>query len=1271
MIARRPVLLALVWLCMVAGALVWSGAPALGQRLHEFSKSFGSEGSGDGQLMRPGALAVNEETGNVYVLDRGNGRVEEFGSMGAYVGQFNGSASPTGAFSWPSSSEMPEGAIAVDNSTNPLDPSRGDVYVLDTGHHVIDKFTSGGAYIGQVVGASPSSPFDGSSNVIGITVDSNGGLWVQRPANEIDQFNDASANEYVSAFEAKIRDEGTQRGGGLNHVGFAFDSEGNFYVGEDTGEEPLIFPAEFSKTGEVLAEKLDDEETTGLGVDLSSDDVYVDHATSVAAYGPSATSIERFGSARMQESEGIAVNSSTGAVYTSDVATQGIDLFTAFVVPDATTGSASSFAETSVTVGGVVNPDGLPVTSCVFEYGTTESYGQSMPCSPSPGSGSDPETVSARLEGLERLAKYHFRLSVANANGANQGQDRTFVTPEPVGLSEESVSDVSSTSALFSSQVDPHGADTTYHFEYGTSVSYGESLPAPPGDLGAGTSSVVAAVRAQNLTPETTYHLRVVASNVLGTVYGPDQTFTTQAGGGAFVLPDGRAWEMVSPPAKEGLIEPIGGGIFASGGLIESSVEGSAVSYYANGPVGVNTAGNPAPTGPVQVLSRRGTGGWSSEDIALPRSKASGEQAFPEYYFFSSDLSQALVEQFHTAPLSAEATEATPYLRDNDTGSYVPLVTANNVEPRGTKFGSDVVDENPRAIAATSDLSHVLFMSLDALTSTALNLHGEADSEGNIYEWSGGRLQLASALPGGSAARSPVLGGYKQFEGGLNAEHALSSDGSRVFFTEALGGAIEGPLYMHDTITDQTVQVDAAAPGVSPPPDNRAVFQIASADGSKVFFTDEQPLTLDSRLRPQGAHEGDGISDLYECQIVEEAGGLKCGLTDLSVDQNAGEAANVQDEVVGASEDGSIVYFVATGVLASGAKSGKDNLYVESETGSSWSAPRLVAVLSEEDGYAWGIKPSSSGGGGRTGGEQSHASRVSASGRYLAFMSQQSLTGYDNRDANSGEPDEEVFLYDETTGRLTCVSCNPTGARPDGVFDAAAMTLLIDAGNSSLFVGRWLAASIPGWTSVERGFGVFYQSRVLSDEGRMFFDSADALVPQDTNGREDVYEYEPQGVGSCARGGGCVSLISSGTSSEESAFLDASGKGPGGEEGEDVFFLTASSLASQDVDTAFDVYDAHVCSAASPCVSAPVSPPPCTSGDSCKAAPLLQPAIFGAPSSATFSGAGNVIPPTPAAVKPRPKSKPVRCRKGFVKKKGKCVRKPKLKKAKKSAKGRR
>jgi hypothetical protein len=236
---------------------------------------------------------------------------------------------------------------------------------------------------------------------------------------------------------------------------------------------------------------------------------------------------------------------------------------------------------------------------------------------------------------------------------------------------------------------------------------------------------------------------------------------------------------------------------------------------------------------------------------------------------------------------------------------------------------------------------------------------------------------------------------------------------------------------------------------------------------------------------------------------------------------------------------------------------------------------------------------------------------------------------------------------------------------------------------------RWLAGYIPGWTPVNQ-FEALYQSRYLSNSGRLFFDSNDALVREDVDGAEDVYEYEPMGMGGCDGAGassgsvafkpahtveveggqgeepaGCVGLISSGTSSEESTFLDAS------ESGADVFFLTAAKLVPQDYDTSLDVYDAHECTVQSPCVSPPPeASPACTTPEACRAPSEPQPAIFGAPPSQTFSGAGNASPAPAASVKQR--AKPLTRAQKLAKALKACKREPRKQRAKcgKTARGR-
>jgi hypothetical protein len=461
-------------------------------------------------------------------------------------------------------------------------------------------------------------------------------------------------------------------------------------------------------------------------------------------------------------------------------------------------------------------------------------------------------------------------------------------------------------------------------------------------------------------------------------------------------------------------------------------------------------------------------------------------------------------------------------------------------------------------------------------------------------------------------------------------------------------------------VRGETVEVSAPEPGGQA--GGEALFQTASSDGSKVFFTDYARLTGNSTALSNGSVTA---PDLYVFEVTSGKGEPLAGkLTDLSVDPNYatdGEHATVQGDVLGASEDGSYVYFVANGVLGDAGEHGASpgncvhggtcNLYVEHFDGGGWEAPEFIATLSSEDAHDWAGEPPP--------GLPGLSARVSPDGRWLAFMSDQRLTGYDNDDVNSGVPDEEVFLFDEATGKLVCASCNPTGQRPAGVFDPEPESgepeprpvLLVD--ERGVWDGHWLSGSVPGWTSNELSSAI-YQSRYLSDNGRLFFDSADGLVPEDVNGKEDVYEFEPVGVGGCseevadaswvfvASEGGCVGLISLGTSAEESAFLDASAaggrNGDGDEGGGDVFFLTASQLAPEDVDQAFDVYDAHECSTGWSCASAPpVAPSACSPAETCQAAEAPQP-VFGVPPSATFSGTGNLVPAPPVAVvKPKPR----------------------------------
>jgi sugar lactone lactonase YvrE len=1207
---RRLVLTVIASLGVSLGGLALGGS-ALALEVHAFSNSFAGPGAGNGQLENPQGIAVNDTTHNVYVVDQGNTRIEEFTSTGVYIGQF----APPGGFG-DGEGFMPalnESQIAIDDSGNPLDPSAGDVYVTDIPEKVVYKFNETGGYEGKLTAGENGAPF--GIRLTGVAVSPTGVVWVSQSGfgeAQTISFSDAQVNVFQSKIPAFA--------GGF--PGLAVDSEGRrLYIYESNKGDVTSYlrglpvSPEGERIGEVEEiEFTGDGSISGLAADASTNIVYLAFGDHVSAFDPKkliAESLkETFGSADLTSTSGIAVDSSTHTVYVADTATDKVVVFAATVAPDVSTGEEPTNLEHegSATLDGVVDPDGFPVTSCEFEYGTeTSPYSNTAPCvtesGGAVGGGQGPVAVHAVVSGLTPLTLYHYRLVAGNANGSDPGLDRTFLAPTHPGVSDESVFDVSADSAALSGRVDPGGVDTTYRFEYGPSASYGESVS---GDAGSGTGDVEVDARLQGLAPGVVYHYRLVAENPLETVAGEDHTFVTEGSVGKSELPDGRAWEMVSPPNKHGgLLLPVG---LEQGALIQSAVGGGAISYVASAPTESEPAGSRSPE-VIQDLSDRGPAGWTTKVIATPHgtehvSLALGSDS--EYQLFSPDLSLGLVQPRDATPLSEEATERTPYLRHdaecetNPGGCYQPLVTSANVAP-GTKFGGEFKENGALAgihiAGASPDLSHVLLQSNVAFQA---NVGLTPGGTPGLYEWVAGKLAFVGDME---------LGHEEHI-----VRNAVSEDGLRVIGTGTSEG-LKG-LLMRDMATDKTIKLDRSESGALGG-ENNPVFQTASSDGSKVFFTDAAQLTTDSTAASASGSTA-AARDLYEFDV--ETGKL----SDLSVDPHPGEHAGVQI-VLGASEDGSYVYFAASGALtehavASDCDSSEPgatcNLYVRHD-----GTTKLVAVLSDED-ERWGDLSAE-------GSLELAGMRVSPNGLWLAFMSNRSLTGYDNRDAVSGKPDEEMFLYEAGAGHVICASCSPTGSRPVG----ALLNVSVGEGKSvprvnesELWNNVYVAATVPGWGTAGDQKAV-HQSRYLSNDGRLFFNSDDALVPQDTDGTWDVYEYEPPEVGGCSpadatfseASGGCVGLISSGGSSGESLFMDAS------ENGDDVFFLTSAGLVSQDYDGEYDLYDAHVCSAASPCLPvAAVSPPPCTTGDSCKAAPSPQPEIFGAPSSETFSGTGNI-----------------------------------------------
>ena len=440
-----------------------------------------------------------------------------------------------------------------------------------------------------------------------------------------------------------------------------------------------------------------------------------------------------------------------------------------------------------------------------------------------------------------------------------------------------------------------------------------------------------------------------------------------------------------------------------------------------------------------------------------------------------------------------------------------------------------------------------------------------------LYDLHNGELELVGILddgrPNPENSVAGMLGNSAVTRESL-LDHAVSEDGRRIFWTSRTGFDASGPGQIYVRVNgEKTIPVSETAETLSG--ENESLFWTAAADGSAVLFS-----TADFGIADL-AHS----ADFYEFDVDSKA-------TRLIASQSPG--------LLGASDDLSRIYFVSTKKLTDDAVEGEWNLYLEQDR-----VTRLVTILSADDKevHISGISPIRPA-------PTARASRVTADGRHIAFQAMGSLTGYDNFNPATGKRYSEVYHYDADNDKLTCVSCNPSGEPPTGPPILTPYNAFDKPLNEGAFFEEKYAqaATLPTW---ERDF---HASRVLSEDGnRVFFQSHEALAARDTNGAiKDVYQWEAQGTGSCEQAGGCVDLISTGTSAQGSEFVDASA------DGDDVFFSTTSRIDPRD-EGSIDIYDARVGG------GFPIPPvsPQCI-GDACRSIP--ESPRRQTPTSAIFTG---------------------------------------------------
>lgn len=1261
------------YLCAIAASMMLAPAPTMSQAAAPpelFSFPAGSAGQGAGQLRLPGAIAANADTGNLYVAESENNRTSEFTSEGTFVRSWGWGVVRSGPNNDPHN-ERQEISLSASGGTlslvfrNPL--KDGGAKVQQTASF---GFNASAAEV-QAALEALESPVPGDVAVTGPagapwTVEFTGkyadtDVWpleiVKTSLIGTGEVKTLEGGGSFEVCEAVAGDEcragqysGTSPGliSGLPR-GIAVDDDGNVYTFEQELEEPEPNSRvqKFSPDGAfelMLGGGVN--KTTGADIctlaDLEAGD---ECGAGAPGEGPGEFAIEPFGSFetrlvvgpsgnlyvgdknRIQafESDGsfkseIAVSGFVSGIaadaaenlYVTYFGQPNIHKFTSSGLP----GAPATFAVTDPHAVAIDSEGGVytvkdppafgipPLESQVVKFDAAGS--KIVPTAAEEAQGKFfAQKGAATLTGLATLlcpaGDPPGALYVADTSShvSAYGSDPGCEEPPGPKITGRYVAAAGPEGAAIATQINPSGFATTYYVEYGTSPcetsSCTQQPPAPGKSLeNEGSSPVLREVDLSGLVPGTTYHYRVVAVGNSITVESEEGTFTTRRPGTG-PLPDGRAYEMVSPVVKNSAdIAPQGG---LSNFLMQAAESGPSLVYPSSTPFADPESAPPS-------SAYRGTRAATAPEWATKNLPPQGAALEQQVKALSADLEEAAIVSGQPLCCGVELGIKNLYLRDLETGAYT-LVT--EVEPQLT------VPKTTYCVGLqgfTAGFERVFFKANGALTDDA-----PAGSGWNLYEWTAAEgIGLVSVLPGETPATPASTANfgseYLNCEPERLLDNAISADGTKAIWTDgsALYARVNGA---------ETVQLDLPQGG--PGSGGTGDFWAASEDASKVFFTASSLLTAPN------AH----AQDLYRYDFNQSLGAR---LTNLTA---GASTANVQG-VVGSSDGGDAIYFVARGVLAANegaavdpetgdpqkAKAATNNLYLWQEG----EGTRFIAQLSPvtnaadplSDATNWDVAPAG------------RRASVAADANILAFTSVEPLTGYENTSQADGEPTRQVYLYDAAEDELTCASCNPTNARPLG------------------------GAATTAWKTA------FTEPRYLSEGGeRLFFESFDALVAEDQNDARDVYEFERAGVGDCTEDSptywegveACIDLVSSGTGTNN-FFLDASATG------EEAFISTAEQLANVDTDEKYDAYDARIGGEAQ--VGNPPPPPPCDEVlIPCRDEATPPPPSPG-PKTTPPLGSGNVPPPKGCSKgKVRRKGKCVprnkTCPKGKVRRKGKCV----------------
>lgn len=1192
-----------------------------------FKFKFGSQGAGAGQLAIPTGIAIDQADGSVFIYDQANRRVSKYSANGTFLFAFGaGVVDGTNALQTcvatcvaglSSTADGGFGTTATSPSlavVPPGAPNAGDVIVADAGNAVsngrrIQAFSAPGAtgpaeFQAKVGSAGAAGGQFGTTSPRRVAVDDAGRVYAVDSGNSRIQRFAYTSGPPALAFDAVY---GATELSGSAPSNIAI-STGSIHGGDASDDRVFVTQPCSGCTGAAHPSEVRIKE-----FGTADDPALIDtHIAGVGILNPAGTS-----------ANGLAVNNATGRLFltaeniiagqTGGRRAYAID--TPLPLPSVTMDSAAAESSTTATFAGTVNPQGGQV-NCEFEYSPNQidwSSTDAAGCASLTLHGGL-QPVSQPVTGLLPNTHYYVRLKATRPfppNGSTTSVGLKVLDTDAIApiVTNVGAVDPSSDSVRLVGTIDPANSPTGYVFEYGTTPALGQSTA--PVDIGAGTTPQIVSQLIGGLQAATTYYFRLVATSSIGTTTSSGGSFTTRSGVATGIH---RAYEKVTPADKNFGKILLGGAVAPSGDSLSLC----------------NTSGFGDPPQEIDFIcatyvGRRGGSGWSTSAPVWPNCKGGLGDFKLGGTRLSPDFSELLLTRYDesascvggpldpAAPLPADNVYLANLYGEPDYRLLTPVAQGGS--------SSQVVSGGQNFVDGNSDFSRVFYVnqanqSGDAPAQPPLCSLLPSFCRSDIYEWHQGQVTLQSRDVNGVpfATQSTMASPRDSVNG-------LAADGTRFFFHNA------NELFMRvDGSGTFKVSEKECTTGCST---SLGSFEWATDDGEAAFFTSTAKLTADDT-----ASSG---ADLYRYLHSDDPVADQ-NLTLLSRDEEPadGTSAGVLG-VSGISDDGKLVYFVATGQLLPGEPiAAGPKLY-------RWDGRDVTPVLEYlatldpksltlgpgkdwPDLYAWRAQ------GDVSGGERPTDKIVSADGKRMILQTTLPLEPVADSDS-----DADVYRWDEDEG-WTCLSCQVPG-------DPSAGDSLLREARKFYNVAEFGMAGSD-----------LRQRRVMAEDGeQVFFTSYDELVEDDINGdRRDLYEWRE----------GSPRLVTSGTGVESSANIAPADNlllGIGAD-GRDVFFVTSDRLVGWDTDELDDVYDARV---GGGFPEPPASGEPCQGGNCRGSATGRSP--VSAPGSATAPSAGNVTasgPPSCGRKRVRRSNRCVskarlahrRCRKQQGRAKRRCVR---------------